>query len=496
MHHVEKLCNILYVLLFGILLIVVMGSMFTWSFRMAWILPIFVALFIIYITKKKRILKEEWCSVLWYIVYGACLVFLIAFSFLCEVAPSWDWGQVLESASEYVLNGTLDAKEYYARYTNNQLCLICMVTLFQWIRFALPDANFVDFQEISIVISCIFVWLSIGMIYLIAKKVWGRRRACIAGMLAAGCLPLYMYAQFLYTDTPGMLLLTIQLYLGICIYKSHRFYRKLWLGIVLGIVAGITYHIKVIPFIVFLAIVIALFLQKERWYQKCILLLMMCLTLGGVIQCIGVYSDQYAEDCFGITDAIKDEWEYPLTHWIMMGLNEKSDGGYMQDDVAYTATFETRKERTEENVRVILARLRCFGAADYIQFIFFDKMPRTWGDSCFAGDDYLFRMPYLPECPLVQIMKWNGTSHSYCLIYTWTYYVILFFGIVLSGLLALGHRGRQDPMMIGRIAMIGIALFQILWECNSRYVITFLPMMILMALDGYFTCKQRLTQAD
>ena len=213
MHHVEKLCNILYVLLFGILLIVVMGSMFTWSFRMAWILPIFVALFIIYVTKKKRILKEEWCSVLWYIVYGACLVFLIAFSFLCEVAPSWDWGQVLESASEYVLNGTLDAKEYYARYTNNQLCLICMVTLFQWIRFVLPDANFVDFQEISIVISCIFVWLSIGMIYLIAKKVWGRRRACIAGMLAAGCLPLYMYAQFLYTDTPGMLLLTIQLYL-------------------------------------------------------------------------------------------------------------------------------------------------------------------------------------------------------------------------------------------------------------------------------------------
>ena len=72
----------------------------------------------------------------------------------------------------------------------------------------------------------------------------------------------------------------------------------------------------------------------------------------------------------------------------------------------------------------------------------------------------------------------------------------LVFGIVLSGLLALGHRGRQDPMMIGRIAMIGIALFQILWECNSRYVITFLPMMILMALDGYFTCKQRLTQAD
>lgn len=112
---------------------------------------------------------------------------------------------------------------------------------------------------------------------------------------------------------------------------------------------------------------------------------MMCLTLGGVIQCIGVYSDQYAEDCFGITDAIKDEWEYPLTHWIMMGLNEKSDGGYMQEDVAYTATFETRKERTEENVRVILARLRCFGAADYIQFIFLIKCLAPGGTAVLQG---------------------------------------------------------------------------------------------------------------
>ena len=71
----------------------------------------------------------------------------------------------------------------------------------------------------------------------------------------------------------------------------------------------------------------------------------------------------------------------------------------------------------------------------------------------------------------------------------------LVFWYCLVRVIGIGTPG-QDPMMIGRIAMIGIALFQILWECNSRYVITFLPMMILMALDGYFTCKQRLTQAD
>ena len=78
MHHVEKLCNILYVLLFGILLIVVMGSMFTWSFRMVWILPIFVALFIIYITKKKRMVF----GALVYCIWGVFGVFDRVFLFV------------------------------------------------------------------------------------------------------------------------------------------------------------------------------------------------------------------------------------------------------------------------------------------------------------------------------------------------------------------------------------------------------------------------------
>ena len=105
MHHVEKLCNILYVLLFGILLIVVMGSMFTWSFRMVWIPPIFVALFIIYITKKKRILKEEWCSVLWYIVYGACLVEEYTDVKILGVLPSFDRNLNPNDLITEILNG-------------------------------------------------------------------------------------------------------------------------------------------------------------------------------------------------------------------------------------------------------------------------------------------------------------------------------------------------------------------------------------------------------
>lgn len=82
MHHVEKLCNILYVLLFGILLIVVMGSMFTWSFRMAWILPIFVALFIIRYEKEENIERRMVFGALVYCIWGVFGVFDRVFLFV------------------------------------------------------------------------------------------------------------------------------------------------------------------------------------------------------------------------------------------------------------------------------------------------------------------------------------------------------------------------------------------------------------------------------
>lgn len=70
----------------------------------------------IYYEKEENIERRMVFGALVYCIWGVFGVFDRVF-LLCEVAPSWDWGQVLESASEYVLKGTLDAKEYYARYT-------------------------------------------------------------------------------------------------------------------------------------------------------------------------------------------------------------------------------------------------------------------------------------------------------------------------------------------------------------------------------------------
>lgn len=491
MYILEKLLTVFYTIIFSMILVIVILAMLSWSAYMAGILPFLGVLVFLYLKKKKRLLPTRACRYLWYVASSCSLALLIWISFTCKVDFSWDWGKNLLSSTEYVMTDHLQSAEYYARYPNNQLCLIGVTGLFQLIHYLYPPAGLEIFHNVSIVISCLFVWATINMIYLIGKEIWGIRRAVLAGLFSVGCLPFYMYAQFLYTDTPGLLLLTILIYLDIKIFRENHFPRRIAFAILTGMIAGITYHVKVIPFIIFIAMILAeLFHRNRRAREKAAVLASAILICLGTWYSLGSFSDQVSSDQFGITAEAKEQWQFPLTHWVMMGLNSESMGGYHEQDVSYTAYFTTMNERKEQNIRVIQERIREFGIDGLFRHIFHGKLPRTWGNSCLSGDDYLSRLPKDRENEIVQFMILNGKYHDYCLIYTWTYYVILFIGIILSGIMAVKNGQRQDVLLMGRIALLGLAFFQILWECNSRYLITFIPLLIIMALDGYFRCKE------
>ncbi len=491
MYILEKLLTVFYTIVFSMILVIVILAMLSWSGYMAGVLPLLGILIFVYLKKKKRILPSRTCRYLWYGISLCSLALLIWISYTCKVDFTWDWGKILLSSEEYVTNGQLQSVEYFARYPNNQLCLIGVTGLYQIVRYFNPLADLETFQNVSIVISCFFVWAAINMIYLIGKEIWGLRRAVLAGLFAVGCLPFYMYAQFLYTDTSGLFLLTILIYLDIKIFREDFFPRRIAYAVLAGMVAGITYHVKVIPFILFIAMILAEFLHRShRAREKAVVLASAVLICLGTWYSVGSYSDQISSEQFGITAEAKERWQFPLTHWIMMGLNQESMGGYHEQDVIYTAYFSSMEERKSENTKVIQERMHAFGMDGLLTHIFHRKLPRTWGNSCLAGDNYLRQLPKNRESDVVQFMMLNGKYHHYCLVYTWTYYVILFVGIILSGIMAVKNKQRQDVLLMGRIALLGLTLFQILWECNSRYLITFIPLLIIMALDGYFRCKE------
>ncbi len=74
-------------------------------------------------------------------------------------------------------------------------------------------------------------------------------------------------------------------------------------------------------------------------------------------------------------------------------------------------------------------------------------------------------------------------------MYMTLYYGLILVGMFLSARFAVKENLMQKavdmPIFASSITMLGIALFQTIWECNSRYLVVFIPIMILLAADGF-----------
>ena len=145
-------------------------------------------------------------------------------------------------------------------------------------------------------------------------------------------------------------------------------------------------------------------------------------------------------------------------------------------------------------MREIKRRLQEKGVPGSLSFFFYKKQVRTWGDSTFGGCDYLSRHPVYPDGFLARLVTLEGDLNWLLLLYTSLYYGILLLGMFLSAYFAWRKRGQQnnqDHLLVGRLTMTGIAVFLTIWECNARYLVVFLPLMILLCCEGFLELRKR-----
>lgn len=465
-------------MLYGIV-VIALGSMVSKAFFAVLLLP--PVFYGIYRTAGKETLLPQtfpYRAVWWGIsVLGTVLMLFIAYSVRVE-SLSWDWGKVIRSASEYVSTGALQDEIYFARYPNNQFWYCILTVVFGAVHRLAPAAGLEQFYLVSIAMGCLMVSATILLLHHIAELLWNRKRAFVTGCMAWLCAPLYMWALYAYTDTAGMLLLMILLYLYIKAFQSEKNWQYgIYMGL-LGLAGAVAFQIKVTVFIAVLAIVIALILQKISWKKTLLglLVLVLFLALGNRAAEAGV------QRVIPLEEEFCDQYEFPLTHWVMMSLDY---GGYSQEDVDYTESFPSFEEKQKANIKVIRQRLKKKGWLGGLQFFLYDKQVRTWGDSTFAGCDYLSREPENPDGFLGRLVTIKGDLNWLCIGYTTLYYGLLLLGLLFSALGTVRDKRAGQPLFVGRLTMIGITLFLTIWECNSRYLVVFLPLMILLSAEGY-----------
>ena len=179
----------------------------------------------------------------------------------------------------------------------------------------------------------------------------------------------YLYTSYFYTDTLCMPFAVIGLYLLIKSIKTNNTRNK----IILGILSGLTFLIGLKVRIVVIILLIAAFayiLINKKVIKKITIYISVFLGL-----IVGVLGFKVVESNFEIK--LDENAAFPITHWLMMGLNEEYTGGYNSKDHDLTFNEPTYEDKKEANIKEIKTRLSELGPIGLIKLEGM-KIARTW----------------------------------------------------------------------------------------------------------------------
>ena len=429
--------------------------------------PIF--LYLLYVLIPKINTSVEMPIVVMFFVWP----FLMYFVRAMQVDTStWDYGTLLEAASDYVLEGSMDT-HYFAIYPNNKLWTCVLIAFFKAVIVIFPNADSAFLFESSTYFSGCIIFVGMLLYYKIVERAFYRV------LFLFMCLPVWLFATFAYTDTA--------IFLCVCIFislvKTIELNRSRWYHYIeLGVLAAIGYKIKptfIICYIAFFIIHLIFWgLSKENMTKLSILVMSGAITflIVSIISNSIIY----------ISDKEADRWGTPATHYFMMGMNSDTNGAWSGEDGSYTESLETHEDKVKGNLKVYRERVQALGIKGMLKFIFINKLSKTWSDSILHVDVQLARKPIRPSI-WQQLFTVDGKYYNYSLIYSWMYHMTMLIGIFLSGLFTIKESNNNTSFFIRvlQLTILGLFFFLSIWECTSRYLFSFVPMLLLVSENGW-----------
>lgn len=404
---------------------------------------------------------------------GLCLLgyfaVLLAFGLVMQVKAqnTWDFPAVSIIAEDMVLTGK-QPDFYFERFPNNAPLLWLYVAVFRFWRLF-------GAQRIMpglVVLNCLCITAGALLLYLAAKELFGAKWALFALWAAMLCPAFLLYAPIAYTDTLTLPFAAGAYWLWLRARRAAlspgRGSAVPW---VLGAfaAAGLGALLKVTVAILAVAFVLdAVLLWRGRarfaWLAA-------GLALLAVLRVGGMHLAQNALPRY-------DEPGIPYTHWIMMGLH--GTGGYYDPDYEATLAWPTYAERVAFNWREIGRRLRAMGPLGFLDHCA-GKLAYIISDGTYYAPSKLDRGPVYPNVLHKFIIA--GEPYAGFLYYAADGWQLCLLSLCAAGAV-LAMRRRERGLTVARAAVFGLLLFLLIWEARSRYLVQFLPLLLLCAMSA------------
>lgn len=327
------------------------------------------------------------------------------------------------------------------------------------------------YTDILIIINVILIDLSGFFAFKLIRMLRGSTGGICFLVLFLVSPTTYVWIAFTYTNTFSMPFIMGLLYWGIKMIrkKEHRarniVFAALW--------GAIGYQIRPTTIIPMIAVGIGILLtvRIKSGLEKTKLFL----VFSGIFVGVMILSLLLCQSHLKNT---KEDRNFPFTHWIMMGLNEKKTGFINDSDVKFSMSFPRKTEKIEGNLKEIKERFSKMGPFGYLTLIT-KKMNLVWsvgtdGNPRFYsnGENISWLHQYI----------WgdkNGLFVIYCQIFRSFTFLFILISIYYQF-----RRKRTSEFFVISLTMLGAVLFLILWEANQKYNICFMNILYILMSDG------------
>ena len=384
----------------------------------------------------------------------------------------WDVMAVVSSA-EAIARGQFEAVNngYFSLCPNNAF-LTCF---FSWIIKLGMIAGYGNPYFSLIAFQCLAVSAAGAVSFFAVLRLSADRRIAYLSwfffLILCGCSP---WVSVPYTDVVGVLFTALVLYL----YASDR------LPFLFGFLLITGYYIKpcVLIFGIAATVVSAKeylsFLKTDRKKLVKPALIAAGMLLGFLFVKVSIPMSHIRID---------SEKTLGVAHFVMMGLNEGSNGVVNPEDTGFSVAIEDPRERTLENLRVAGERLQTMGiwgmakhTARKILTSFNDGTFSWWVEGQFFSQqiwtghpdlEELFRSFFYPEGGNYRLFR--GIVQS------------LWMGVLLLCICG-GVFGKEKTACVMQLTLIGALFFELFFEPRARHLINVLPVFFYLASIGFW----------
>lgn len=420
-----------------------------------------------------RLSRQRACRLLRVLLPGVLLLYLLLsiwFMHVFRFTPVFDadalftGAQAWQEGSLTAYGGpTYDAATYFLYFPNNLGATFLLRLFFACTPFLSAYQSACTACMIGVACAILFTCLC-------AWEMGGPRSGLRALWLLATTLPLWFSSGAFYTDFLSMAFPVGSFYFCLRGAKS----RAWGAYAAAGAMAALGGMVKITVLILPVAVLLVLALGKRfRQFAALLCAVVLCFAASQGILRVSVYPKQ-------LDPVQARRMNTPVLHWVMMGLY--GDGHYNGWDYEFTRSFSDPAEARSAIGREIVRRIQERGPDGMVRHIL-RKTGYALCDGTLMLSDYYDDSPVGPQ-GLTELLlpggSWYPAWKTAC---DGVHMAQLL--LALGGVWVLAMRRRRSLTDALPIALFGLLCFLGMWEASRRYWVNFLPIVLLIAEQGF-----------